>query len=65
MIRKISGTTAVITGATSGIGRETALQFARDGARVVVAGRRKERLRQLVSEIESSFRLLDSLSRKS
>jgi NAD(P)-dependent dehydrogenase (short-subunit alcohol dehydrogenase family) len=54
MIRKISGTTAVITGATSGIGRETALQFARDGARVVVAGRRKERLRQLVIEIEST-----------
>ena len=54
MIRKISGTTAVITGATSGIGRETALQFARDGASVVVAGRRKERLQQLVSEIEST-----------
>jgi NAD(P)-dependent dehydrogenase (short-subunit alcohol dehydrogenase family) len=54
MIRKLSGTTAVITGATSGIGRETALQFARDGVRVVVAGRREERLRQLVSEIEST-----------
>ena len=54
MIRKISGTTAVITGATSGVGRETALQFARDGASVVVAGRRKERLQQLVSEIEST-----------
>lgn len=54
MIRKLSGTTAVITGATSGIGRETALQFARDGVSVVVAGRREERLRQLVSEIEST-----------
>lgn len=53
MIRKINGTTAVITGATSGIGRETALEFARAGANVVIAGRRKERLRQLVSEIES------------
>ncbi len=54
MIRKISGTTAVITGATSGIGRETALEFARAGANVVMAGRREERLRQLVEEIEST-----------
>lgn len=53
MIRKLRGTTAVITGATSGIGRETALGFARAGAHVVVAGRRKERLRELVSEIEA------------
>jgi len=54
MIRKLSGTTAVITGATSGIGRETALQFARGGVSVVVAGRREQRLQQLVSEIEST-----------
>lgn len=53
MIRKLSGTTAVITGATSGIGRETALEFARAGANVVIAGRREERLRH-VSEIEST-----------
>ena len=54
MIRKQSGTTAVITGATSGIGRETALEFARAGATIVVAGRRKERLNQLTREIEST-----------
>ena len=54
MIRKISGTTAVITGATSGIGRETALEFARAGANVVIAGRRKERLHRLVRDIESA-----------
>jgi NAD(P)-dependent dehydrogenase (short-subunit alcohol dehydrogenase family) len=53
MIRKVSGTTAVITGATSGIGRATALEFARAGANVVIAGRRQERLHQLVTEIES------------
>ncbi|HMY73112.1 MAG TPA: SDR family NAD(P)-dependent oxidoreductase, partial [Blastocatellia bacterium] len=50
MIRKLSGTTAVITGATSGIGRETAREFAKTGAKVVVAGRRKERLQELVGE---------------
>lgn len=53
MIRKLSGSTAVITGATSGIGRETALEFARNGVNVVVAGRREERLAELVREIES------------
>jgi NAD(P)-dependent dehydrogenase (short-subunit alcohol dehydrogenase family) len=54
MIRKLSGTTAVITGATSGIGRETALEFARAGANVVVAGRRADRLQQVANEIETA-----------
>ena len=53
MIRKVQGTTVVITGATSGIGRETALEFAKAGARVVVAGRREERLQELVALIEA------------
>lgn len=54
MIRKLSGTTAVITGATSGIGRETAREFAKTGAKVVLAGRRHERLLELAGEIETS-----------
>lgn len=53
MIRKLNGTIAVITGATSGIGRETAREFAAAGSKVVVAGRRQERLVELVKEIES------------
>ena len=53
MIRKLRGTTAVITGATSGIGRETALEFVRAGARVVIAGRREARLEELTTEIAS------------
>jgi NAD(P)-dependent dehydrogenase (short-subunit alcohol dehydrogenase family) len=51
-IRTTQGSTVVITGATSGIGRETARAFSRAGARVVAAGRREERLKELVSEIE-------------
>jgi NAD(P)-dependent dehydrogenase (short-subunit alcohol dehydrogenase family) len=54
MIRKLSGTTAVITGATSGIGRETAREFARAGSKVVIAGRRKERLQEIQAEIEAT-----------
>lgn len=53
MIRRVKGTTAVITGATSGIGRDTALEFVASGASVVVAGRREERLNDLVREIEA------------
>lgn len=53
MIRKVQGTTVVITGATSGIGRATAREFAAAGAQVVVAGRRAQRLQELVAEIES------------
>lgn len=56
MIRKLSGTIAVITGATSGIGRETAREFSKAGAKIVVAGRRKERLQELVNEIEAAGR---------
>lgn len=53
MIRKLRGSTVVITGASSGIGRETSLAFARAGARVVAAGRRKQNLDELVKEIQS------------
>ncbi|MEK6301381.1 MAG: SDR family oxidoreductase [Acidobacteriota bacterium] len=54
MIRKLNGTTAVITSATSGIGREPAIEFAKAGASVVIAGRREERLNKLAAEIEAA-----------
>jgi len=48
----LSGKTAIVTGASSGIGRATALTLAQAGAAVVIHARRKERLAKVVLEIE-------------
>jgi NAD(P)-dependent dehydrogenase (short-subunit alcohol dehydrogenase family) len=51
--RKNNGTAPVvlITGALTGIGRATALAFARDGARLVVSGRHDDEGQKLVAEL--------------
>lgn len=43
---------AIVTGATSGIGRATATMLARNGYNLIVTGRRKERLDKLAGELE-------------
>ncbi len=45
----------MVTGASSGIGRESARVLARDGADVALAARREERLREVSDELESEF----------
>ena len=55
--RKVSvfeGKVAIVTGASSGIGKATALILAERGATVVVAARRTEVLDELVAQIEQA-----------
>src|SRR5690606_24592074 len=50
MIKKLTDQVIVITGASSGIGRATALRFAEEGATVVLAARREDALQRLAGE---------------
>lgn len=52
--RQLAGLSAIITGASSGIGRELAVQLAAKNVNVVVAARRIERLESLASQIKSA-----------
>ena len=49
-----SGKTVLITGGTSGIGKDTAIEFAKAGANVVIAGRREAEGKAVVEEIEKT-----------
>jgi NAD(P)-dependent dehydrogenase (short-subunit alcohol dehydrogenase family) len=49
----LTGKVALVTGASSGMGRATALALANQGAKVVVGARRMEKLEAVVAEIKS------------
>ena len=51
--RRLKGARTIVTGASSGIGRELARQLAASGARVLATARRAERLQEL--ELENMF----------
>jgi NADP-dependent 3-hydroxy acid dehydrogenase YdfG len=56
-VADLSGRTAVVTGASSGIGRETAIALASAGARVALGARRTERVEALAGELDGDGHL--------
>ncbi len=66
MNKEFEGKVALVTGGGSGIGRATALAFARDGAKVVIGNRNSQRGQETVAMIEkaggtASFKQTDVL----
>jgi NAD(P)-dependent dehydrogenase (short-subunit alcohol dehydrogenase family) len=51
---RLQGKTALVTGATSNIGRAIAVAYAAEGAHVVVSGRSEERGEQVVADIRAA-----------
>ena len=51
------GKIAVITGATSGIGKEYAFQLAKKGYDLILVGRRVEKIKAVAEEIENNFKV--------
>lgn len=49
---RLDGKVAIVTGSTSGMGRDTAYVFAEEGAKVVVVGRRENRAKEVVETIK-------------
>ena len=52
----LNGKVAVVTGASSGLGRDAAIAYAEAGAKVVLLARRLERLEELAAEIKKMGR---------
>ncbi len=66
MSDRLKGKTGIVTGAGSGIGRACTIALAREGARVALVGRRRDRIEELANEIGgSAFSLPADISKTS
>jgi len=48
----LTGKTIIVTGASSGIGRETAILLSKLGAKLIIIARNKERLRDTINSLD-------------
>jgi len=58
----VEGQVVLVVGASSGIGRETAVLFARAGSRVMASARREDRLRELRESLAREGRTVETLA---
>lgn len=58
MAKQLDGKTAIITGASSGIGTAIAKELAKEGANVVLAARNEEKLAEIAKEINQKDKIL-------
>ncbi len=49
---RLDGKVAIVTGSTSGMGRDTAYVFAEEGAKVIITGRNEQRAKETVDHIK-------------
>ncbi len=62
MLISLQNQNVLVLGASSGIGRETAVLFAREGARVVASARRADRLKDLKEELRREGHSIETIT---
>jgi NAD(P)-dependent dehydrogenase (short-subunit alcohol dehydrogenase family) len=65
MSNRLKGKVGIVTGAGTGIGRACALALAKEGAKVALIGRRKDRIEEVAAEIgDGAFAVQCDVSKK-